>query len=158
MRKSDKNIKGGKGWIHREKGHVEMLKKQLPWKKTNPGCSGCRITPAVNVAPNVTFIVTDCLLASFKKHAKLPGFVMQLAHVENVYWRLTFGQGTFTQSHNWSFVRGANCCHFMMSSCSIVLLCYALNTFLCSVPAVPTVPVHYMCIVQVTLYNAGLAR
>ena len=77
--------------MHRENGHVEMLKKQLPWKKTNPGCSGCRITPAVNVAPNVTFIVTDCLLASFKKHTKLPGIVVQLAHVLRMYigdWHL----------------------------------------------------------------------
>ena len=43
-------------------------KKQLPLPyDINPNCSW-RLTPAVNVAPNVTFNASDCLRDAFKKH------------------------------------------------------------------------------------------
>ena len=47
-------------------------KKQLPLPyDINPNCSW-RLTPAVNVAPNVTFNASDCLRDAFKKHTR-PG-------------------------------------------------------------------------------------
>ena len=55
--------------------------KQLPYN-TIPCCSR-RVIPAVNVAPNVTFSVTDCLLPSFKKHTQLAGQHLRLAFVQN---------------------------------------------------------------------------
>ena len=46
----------------------KQLKKQLPLPyDINPNCSW-RLTPAVNVAPNVTFNASDCLRDAFKKH------------------------------------------------------------------------------------------
>ena len=50
------------------KSWKKQLKKQLPLPyDINPNCSW-RLTPAVNVAPNVTFNASDCLRDAFKKH------------------------------------------------------------------------------------------
>ena len=44
----------------------QLKKLPLPYD-INPNCSW-RLTPAVNVAPNVTFNASDCLRDAFKKH------------------------------------------------------------------------------------------
>jgi len=59
--------------MHTERAHAEVLNKTAALQHKSRLLKTQLVTPAVNVAPNVTFSVTDCLLASFKKHTEAHG-------------------------------------------------------------------------------------
>ena len=80
--------------MHTERAHAEVLNKTAGLQHKSRLLKTQLVAPAVNVAPNVTFSVTDCLLASFKKHTQLLGQHLvlqrglQLAHGGSAHYTL----------------------------------------------------------------------